>query len=157
MRTPLGLAIFIAIMLLMDTYIFQAIKTVSHAASPRVRAIVYTVYWGLTVIAVVSLLLFAYTDHNFLGKKFRTYLFATFIGLFLAKLIAILFFLIDDIRRGIQWIAGKLFFNNTEMDGMSGDGISRSVFLSWLGLAARLTESGPAWDQRNPDDWRHPA
>lgn len=142
MRTPLGLSIFIAIMLLLDTYIFQAIKTVSHSASPKARTIIYSVYWALTVLAIISLLLFVYTDHNFMGKKFRTYLFATLIGLFLAKMIAVVFFILDDIRRGIQWVAGKLFFNNTEMDGMSGDGISRSVFLSWLGLAAGGTLFG---------------
>jgi predicted MPP superfamily phosphohydrolase len=142
MRTPLGLIIFIAIMLLMDTYIFQAVKAVSHSASPRARIIIYSIYWGLTVIAITSLLLFVYTDHHFLGKKTRTYLFATMIGLFLAKLVAVLFFIVDDIRRLIQWVAGKLFFSNTDVDGMSGDGISRSVFLSWLGLAAGGTLFG---------------
>ena len=136
MRTPLGVSIFIAVMLLMDTYIFQAIKAVSHSASPKTKTIIYSVYWGLTVIAVVSFLLFVYTDHNFMGKKVRTYLFATVIGLFLAKLVTIIFFLVDDIRRAIQWVAGKLFFNNTEMEVISGDRISRSTFLSWLGLAA---------------------
>lgn len=142
MRTPIGLAIFIAIMLLMDTYIFQAVKAVSQSVSPKARIIIYSIYWGLTGIAIISLLLFVYTDHQFLGKKIRTYLFATMIGLFLAKLVAILFFIIDDIRRMIQWVAGKLFFNNTDVDGMSGDGISRSVFLSWLGLAAGGTLFG---------------
>ena len=129
-------------MLLMDTYIFQAVKTVSQSASPKIKIIIYSVYWALTVIAVISFLLFAFTDHSFMGKKFRTYLFATFIGLFLAKLIVIAFLFIDDIRRGIQWISGKLFFKNTEVDDMSGDGISRSVFLSWLGLAAGGTFFG---------------
>ena len=142
MRTPLGVFITIAVMLLMDTYIFQAIKAVSQSASPKVKIIVYTVYWALSVIAVISFLLFVFTDHNFLGKKVRTYLFATVIGLFLAKMVAVLFFLVDDLRRGIQWVAGKLFFNNTDVDAMSGDGISRSVFLSWLGLAAGGTLFG---------------
>ena len=142
MRTPLGVFITIAVMLLMDTYIFQAIKAVSQSASPKVKIIVYTVYWALSVIAVISFLLFVFTDHNFLGKKVRTYLFATVIGLFLAKMVAVLFFLVDDLRRGIQWVAGKLFFNNTDVDAMSSDGISRSVFLSWLGLAAGGTLFG---------------
>lgn len=142
MRTPLGAAIFIAIAVLMDTYIFQAIKAVSQSASPKTKTIIYAVYWGLSVLAILSFLLFLFTDHNFLGKKFRTYLFATAIGLFLAKMVAIVFFLVDDLRRGIQWVAGKLFFGNTEVEGMSGDGITRSVFLSWLGLAAGGTLFG---------------
>jgi predicted MPP superfamily phosphohydrolase len=53
-----------------------------------------------------------------------------------------IFFLTDDLRRGIQWAAGKLFFNNTEGENMGGDGISRSVFLSWMGIAAGSTLFG---------------
>jgi len=55
-----------------------------------------------------------FTGPGFLPKKVRTYLFATVIGLFLAKFFAIVFFLADDIRRLIQWVAGKLLFRNTE-------------------------------------------
>jgi predicted MPP superfamily phosphohydrolase len=36
----------------------------------------------------------------------------------------------------IQWAAGKAFFSNTEVAQMNTVSISRSVFLSWLGLAA---------------------
>ena len=75
-------------------------------------------------------------------KKVRTYLFATVIGLFLAQFLAIVFFLVDDIRRLIQWVAGKLFFRNTEGEVISEMDISRSVFLSWLGLAAGSTLFG---------------
>lgn len=120
MRTPIGVFITIAVMLLLDTYIFQAVKAVSHSVSPRARAIIYSLYWGLTALAIICFLLFVYTDQNFLGKKVRTYLFASVIGLTLAKMVAVVFFLVDDVRRGIQWVAGKLFFNNTEVEGMSG-------------------------------------
>ena len=136
------LVVAVGVMLLLDTYIFQAIKAVSSSLSPKAKTIVYSIYWGITALAVICLLLFVYTDQNFLGKKFRTYLFASIIGLTLAKMVAVIFFLVDDVRRGIQWVAGKLFFNNTEVEGMSGDGISRSVFLSWLGLAAGGTLFG---------------
>jgi predicted MPP superfamily phosphohydrolase len=64
------------------------------------------------------------------------------IGLFLGKLITVIFFLVDDIRRLIQWITGKLFFRNTEGEQLTEDGISRSAFLSWLGLAAGGTLFG---------------
>ncbi|MEJ7625439.1 MAG: metallophosphoesterase [Ferruginibacter sp.] len=142
MRSPLGVIIFIVIMLLLDTYVFQAVRTVVQNASPKTKVVVYTIYWAITVVAITGFLLFAFTEQQFLGKKFRTYLFATIIGLFLAKLTGLLFFVADDIRRGIQWAAGKLFFNNTEGDNMGGDGISRSVFLSWLGIAAGTTLFG---------------
>lgn len=136
LRTPIGVFIVIIIMLLMDTYIFQALKTVCQSLSPRVKTVIYTIYWALSATAILCLILFVFTEQHFMGRRFRTYLFSTFIGLFMAKLVAIFFFLIDDVRRGIQWISGKLFFNKTDVDDMGGDGISRSTFLSWLGMAA---------------------
>jgi predicted MPP superfamily phosphohydrolase len=125
-------------MLLLDTYVFQAVKSVSQALSPKAKAIVYFIYWGITAIAIISFLLFVYTQQDFLGKKIRTYLFATIIGLFLAKITAGVFFLMDDIRRGIQWGALKLFSgtDSKAVDDFGSEGISRSAFLNWLGLAA---------------------
>ena len=71
MRTPTGVFITIGIMLLLDTYIFQAVKAVSHSVSPRARAIIYSLYWGLTVIAIISFLLFVYTDQHFMVTESR--------------------------------------------------------------------------------------
>lgn len=142
MRTPFGVIIFLSIMLSLDLYFFQAVKTVSQNLSPKAKTIIYGIYWSITIIAVISFLLFVFTEQHFLGKKVRTYLFAIVIGLFLAKISAFVFFLVDDLRRGIQYLAGKLFFNKTDIDDMSGEGISRSVFLSWLGIAAGTTLFG---------------
>jgi predicted MPP superfamily phosphohydrolase len=136
MRSPLGAFIFISIMLLLDTYFFQAIKAVSQNLSPKTRTIIYVVYWAITVVAVVGFLFFVFTDPDLLPRKLRTYLFATILGLFMAKLVGFVFFLLDDLRRLIEWVAGKLFYNNTEGDTSVSDGISRSVFLSWIGIAA---------------------
>ncbi|MEP6927723.1 MAG: metallophosphoesterase, partial [Ginsengibacter sp.] len=142
MRTPLGALIFVIIMVLLDTYVFQAIKVVSHSASPKTKTIIYSVYWIISIIAIIGFLIFIFTGPDFLPKKVRTYLFATVIGLFLAKFVAIVFFMVDDVRRLIQWAAGKLLYRNTEGAELSDDGISRSVFLSWLGLAAGGTLFG---------------
>ena len=136
MRSPIGVILFLTTMLLLDFYFYQAIKTVCQAASPKTKMLIAFIYWSVTIIAVVGFLLFVLTDQQVLGKKIRTYLFAIIIGLFLAKLTAMIFFLADDLRRVIQWAAGKLFFNNTEAENMGGEGISRSVFLSWMGIAA---------------------
>ncbi len=142
MRSPLGIVFFLTALLSLDFYFFQAVKTVSQNLSPKTKAIVYGIYWGITILAVASFLLFVLTEQHLLGRKVRTYLFSIVIGLFLAKMIAMVFFLVDDLRRVIQYLAGKLFFNNTDVDGMSGEGISRSAFLSWLGIAAGTTLFG---------------
>jgi len=123
-------------MILLDTYVFQALKVVSQSASPKTKTIIYSIYWIISILAIIAFLVFVLTGPEFLPKRVRTYLFATVIGLFMGKSISVTFFLVDDIRRLIQWLTGKLFFRNTEGEEIAADGISRSAFLSWLGLAA---------------------
>ena len=139
MRTPFGVAVFLGLMFLLDFYFFQAVKVVTQTSSQKLKTIIYGLYWTITIVAAIGFILFVYTDQGFLGKKVRTYLFAIIIGLFLAKLTALTFFLADDLRRVIQWIGRKLFSNKMEAVSNNSDRISRSVFLSWLGIAAGTT------------------
>jgi uncharacterized protein len=133
MRSSPTWLILAGLMLLLDLYVFQIIKLVSQSAGPKTRSIIYVSYWFISVMSLVVLFLLPLFE-NF-PRSVRSVLFAVTIGLFLCKLIASVFFLVDDFRRGIQWIAGKLFFKNTEGEDMESGGVSRSVFLSWLGLA----------------------
>ena len=142
MRTPIGAFIIVVIMLLLDWYVLTALKTVSNGASPKARGILFAIYGTLSLLAIVGFLVFIFTGPEFLPKRIRIYLFATAMGLLLAQFAASIFFLVDDLRRLLQWGAGKLFFNNTEGSQMNDDGISRSVFLSWLGIAAGGTLFG---------------
>ena len=135
MRTPFGALIFALLMILLDTYVFQGVQTVCSAASPTARIIIFSIYWSISILAILGFLIFVFSAPSFLNKTFRSYLFAIIIGLFFAKVIAIAFFLIDDMRRVIQWASRKFLFKNTGGEVVTGDGISRSVFLSWLGLA----------------------
>jgi hypothetical protein len=131
------------LMLLLDFYVFQIIKVVSQSAGPKTRLILYISYWVISVLALFLLFALPYIANSSYSKGVRSTLFAVIIGLFLAKLIACVFFLIDDLRRGIQWLAGKVMFRNTEGEQMQpGDSISRSLFLSWLGLGAGGTLYG---------------
>ena len=136
MRTPLSAFIFIAILLLIDVYIFQAVKAVSVSASPRSRTIIYNTYWVISALVVLGFLIFSIVKPEAMPKVLRTYLFAIMIGIFLAKLTAVFFVLIDDIRRGIQWLVVKVFYSIRQVDTESTENISRSAFLSWLGLIA---------------------
>ena len=136
MRTPLNAFIFIVILLLIDVYIFQAIRSVSMSASPRSRTIIYNIYWLISGLVVLGFLVFSMVKPESMPKLLRTYLFAIMIGIFLSKLTAVFFVLIDDIRRGIQWLVMKVFYSTRQVDTESTENISRSAFLSWLGLIA---------------------
>ena len=88
------------------------------------------VYWALCVISLSSFLLFPFINNPY----FRQYIFSVSIGWVLTQITMVLFFLIDDARRGTFWTIGKITsatgaqFLNTEK------GIPRSTFLSWLGV-----------------------
>lgn len=135
MRSPTAAIIIVFLMLLIDVYVFYVIRSLSSASSQRMRTVIFASYWAISILAIAGLLMFFFTGYEVLSKKIRLYLFAVVVALFFSKLIASVFFLLDDIRRVLQWFAGKLFFSGTEVAGMTEGGISRSVFLNWLGMA----------------------
>jgi uncharacterized protein len=127
--------VLIGFMVLLDFYVFQAVKVIANPAGTKAKSFIFYGYWGLSIIALVTLIILPYLHFEHQTKAFRSTLFAVIAGLFFAKLIAAVFFLVDDIRRVIQWVAGKLFFSNTEGENLQqGEKISRSAFLSWAGM-----------------------
>ena len=129
--------ILISVMILLDIYVFQVLKYISQSAGAKTKLIIYSVYWVISASAILFLMILPYLTFEQQPKVLRNTIFAVIAGLFFAKLIASVFFLVDDIRRGIQWAAGKLFFSNTEGETMQeGTKITRSIFLSWIGMIA---------------------
>ncbi len=142
MRTPLGAFIFVAILLLVDFYAFQAFKTVSLNVTSRTKAIVNTAYWVISILVIVTFLTLVFSRSDFMPRVVRNTMFAIIIGLFLAKLTMVFFILIDDVRRLLQWVVLKVMYSSKNIDSTETEGISRSAFLSWLGIAAGGTLFG---------------
>ena len=133
MRNSVFWWVLLAFMVILDIYFFQALRTVTQSSSTRTRLVIFIFYWTISIGALVILVLLPYL--NFENKLFRNTLFAIIAGLFFAKVLASAVFLVDDIRRGVQWIAAKLLFSKTEGEEyQAGEKISRSVFLSWTGM-----------------------
>jgi predicted MPP superfamily phosphohydrolase len=132
MRNPGVLWILMAIMLMMDIYIFQVIRSLTLHSSSMVRLVVTIVYWLVAISALAVMLAVPYLNEQNFSRTARTYLFAILVGLFFSQLVASVFFLVDDIRRGITWVVQKLQHRST--DSGTGEAISRSAFLSWLGI-----------------------
>ncbi|MBD0297052.1 MAG: metallophosphoesterase [Bacteroidota bacterium] len=137
MRSSSFLLILIGIMVLLDFYVFQAVKVLVQSAGPKTRLMIIITYWALSILAIIILLLIPYINFEQYPRGVRNVLFSAVIALFFAKLIISVFLFVDDLRRVIQWAAGKIFFRNTEGEQLQeGEGISRSLFLTWLGVAA---------------------
>ena len=136
MRTPLGTAIIISIMILLDFYVFSGLHSVLGSASAKTQTIIYVLYWLVVLLAMAGLVLFIFTDPSFMTKKVRTYLFATILALVFAQMVASLFLVIDDLRRMVEWMVLKIVAKSATAGTLSGDAIPRSVFLTWAGLGA---------------------
>lgn len=127
--------IFLAILLILDWYVFQAIRTVTAGLPVRGRLIWHAVYWSITAMSILMVILLPYFFSKPGPHYARSILFALVAGLFFAKLIASLFFLTDDLRRVLQWVGYQVLPKNKNVT--SADVLfSRSVFLSWAGLVA---------------------
>src|SRR5687768_17193511 len=128
--------ILIGFMVLVDIYFFQALKTVFPAASGRTRTIIYISYWVISALAIITLILLPYLHFDKQNKYIKTIIFSVTAAIFFAKLIACFFFLVDDIRRGIQWLIAKFSSKTKEPELEEATTISRSAFLSWAGMIA---------------------
>lgn len=106
-----------------------------NGASLGIRTAVSYGYWFLCIASLGSFLLFPFVVNPY----FRQYIFSIGIGWVITQITLVLFFLVDDLRRGTFWTMGQVAssagakFLNTEQ------GIPRSAFLNWLGLGVSST------------------
>jgi len=132
MRNSGLLWILMGIMVMMDVYIFQVIRSLTQQSNPKLKIAITVVYWLIAVTALLVMLAMPYLNEQNISRTVRTYLFAMLVGVFLSQFIASIFFLVDDLRRGITWIVYK---TQSKPPAHMEEGISRSAFISWLGIA----------------------
>lgn len=133
MRNSGFLWIIVALMFVLDLYVFQALRVILPVTSGRLRSGLVIGYWLIAALAIVIVAALPYLRFESWPKLMRTYVLAIVIGLFLGKLVASIFFIVDDLRRGGVWVFSKLFSNDAATTATTG--ISRSVFMSWLGIS----------------------
>lgn len=141
-RTAL-LFILPAILLLIDWYVFQAVKTLSRTATEGTQRIVTLVFWGFTALTLVLYVAMQLIPPDSISRNTRTFLWAAIAIPYFSKIFAILIIFIDDLGRFFRWIV-SLFYKpevreavvdsaqKTIPDNVNGtpsDAISRSDFL----------------------------
>ncbi len=140
-RTSLELKIiaglFVLVMLLLDLYVFQAIRTAFGKLPAKKRNYIYGVYWSLTAITVVLLVAMALIPAPEVSRSFR-WAVTGWVSIWVpAKLIVAFFLTVDDLIRLARWV--KSWFVPAPT-GMGGETISRSQFIA---QAALVTSSIP--------------
>jgi predicted MPP superfamily phosphohydrolase len=130
---PLVAVIFI----LIDLYVFQALKIAVQNFSPLGKNIAFGIYWGFTAITLLGFFLYHFTNPDLFSRVARQFMLVIVFMNYISKTIALLVLFIGDVIRFGQWSFYKItdLLNNSK-SGIEGEKISRSEFFAKSALVA---------------------
>jgi uncharacterized protein len=133
MRTKPGLTallIFLGILLLVDIYVFSAVKTMTVGFEARTRKYLHWGYWlvNIALFAWFIILLSQMSPDKTPPRSFMTF-FGVWIMFFVPKLIIVLVIGAEDVGRGIRALYA-LGYNTVNDSSPISVGITRRQFLS---------------------------
>ncbi|WP_228450688.1 metallophosphoesterase [Chryseolinea soli] len=126
----------ILLMLLVDLYTYQAIRTASHASHRLVKNSTRGIFWLTSILSVFSLIWVVLIDIS--NEKLRQWLVIVLAILYFSKILLLVFVIIDDIRRGIL-LANRFMKKRWQREAEVVEEepfISRSEFLSRTAIVA---------------------
>jgi len=133
----LRLFILTGIVLLLDLYVFQAVRLVTRDISVPAARVIYFAYWSITAVTLLILFSASFTDWHSWPKAVRVYSFSFIVIFLISKLFVLIFLLADDLGRVVRWGYAQVNGNISEKTISSKTakaGISRSQFIVRLGL-----------------------
>jgi uncharacterized protein len=128
-------AITVVIILLIDAYAFQALRTVLRGKPRGLRVGVFVAHWGVSFTAIVAALWNNLADPMNHYSLVREWLAGIVAPVYLSKLTALVVIVADDLRRLGLWVARRWRSAESEADD-SGQKIPRSVFLNKAAVIA---------------------
>lgn len=130
---PLVAIIFV----LIDLYVFQAVKIAVQNFSPLGTNIVFGVYWGITAITIFGFFLYHFTNPDLFSRISRQFILVVIFMNYISKTVALLVLVIGDVIRFGQWSFYKISdLINGSKEVSEGDKISRSEFFAKSALVA---------------------
>jgi len=127
------------ILILVDIYIYQAIKTAFSNSKPSTKKFAVIFHWSIVALSFFSIILYNFAIPGVLPDSAKSPILVGLFIIYLSKLFGVIILIIDDLRRVIQWLTRKTLPGNTAVGG--GEKITRSEFLS---KSAMLSVALPA-------------
>ncbi|WP_210463403.1 metallophosphoesterase [Rufibacter roseolus] len=122
------LIITLILVLLIDIYVFQAVRAVAAAWAPGARKTAYIIYWAISLFTLGTLLL-ALLTRGSAPNPTRMQVANVLFVLFISKLVIVLFLFLDDLVRLTQWVS-----NTVRGPESPKFDVSRHRFMSQLAL-----------------------
>lgn len=135
----LGLILISIILIIIDIYIYRAVRSVSGKWKNNKTLTFTYIWWGYSFILIAGVFVSIFFNIKFL---LRSVILVVFFLTFVSKIFILPFLFADDLRRGMIWIKRKLKGNRGGKDlnhPKSQEAIPRSEFLIRAGtLVAAL-------------------
>jgi len=130
---PLVALVFI----LIDLYVFQAVKIAVQNFSPIGKNIAFGIYWGFTAITLSGFFLYHFTNPDLFSRIARQFMLVVVFVNYISKTVALLILVIGDVIRLGQWGFYKISdLINGSKEAVEGEKISRSEFFAKSALVA---------------------
>lgn len=148
MNRQLFSLVFVVVLLLLDVYIFQLIKTLTLSSSETTRRTIHFIYWGINFLTLGGIIFYNFFPADQIPYTFRQFLLTWAFMLYFSKIFGALFLLIDDVIRLFTWIYYKISPSDIvqtveetskNVDEDTTNKIPRSEFLMKAGVVAMAT------------------
>jgi predicted MPP superfamily phosphohydrolase len=117
----------LSFLLFIDVYSFQAIRVIAQQWTVGARTIFYGFFLAISAFSLFFILINEWGLTGYFPKLFLVYGRAFVFVAYISKFLILPFLLIDDVRRGVLWVANKWSTKSTFSP-------NRMRFLSQLGL-----------------------
>jgi len=125
--------LFTVFFILVDLYVFQAIKSSISGFAPGWRKTINIVFWGITAMSILGVIYVNNFDN--VSRDLRRYVVVGVSILYFSKIFGVLTLLIDDVFKAGQWVFYKVF-PDLKPEPSGKNGITRSEFVSRASLVA---------------------
>jgi uncharacterized protein len=132
--------IFSLVFLLIDYYFFQAIVMISKNWSAAPKALIRYGFWVPTVLSIGALVWWAVGNPYTFSATTRSFIMTALVATYFSKIFGVLVVFIDDIQRGVKWVAH--YFYRPTPESLPGKAIPRSEFLSKVAIVASALPFG---------------
>lgn len=138
MTAALRILLLGVLLVLLDLYFYQSIKTVLANSSLFKKNLAFYSYWGFTLFSLLLFLLPSIFTFNDFPKFIRVYVFSFVVMVIISKLIGTTFILLDDIIRLFRWVASYVIKPAETVSNeiaVNPHSISRLRFLNIVGVS----------------------
>jgi predicted MPP superfamily phosphohydrolase len=125
--------IVLLVIISVDFYFFQSLKTIAGSWSDSKRILAYRIYWGITLSGAAFVIFSLITYKNpVINRTVGLYIFCFYMVVLISKIIGSLPLMLEDLVRGIKLLVG--FLNKGTIVKETAGGMSRAKFISYSAM-----------------------